>query len=188
MVMKIQSISSLRWALSAVPCIVLAGCQTMVTITPQLTAKDTSACQIHAQVRYDGKAEYLPGALGADPSAPDPVVFHYAYEAQYGLNEFPPGVNLVNPLLLFGFPTGSDNVVVTGRLDLIRGDTTLRSYAAAVAMKRSGTVFSEGETFTEMRRRGLLLVRDNLSSQICKDQAVLVALLHDSPANAGAAQ
>ena len=185
--MKKLSITSFLWALSALPFI--AGCQTTVMVTPQAMAgKGASTCQIRAQVRYDGKEEYLPAALGADPTAPYPVVFQYAYEAQYGLSEIPPGVSLINPLVIFGFPTGTDNVVVTGRVDVIRGTTTLRSYAAAAAMKRAGTVFSEGETFTEMRRRGLLLVRDNLSTQLCKDQATLVALLHESPANAGAGQ
>ena len=157
------------------------GCVTSVSITPQLSAKDTGACEIRAQVRYDGKAQYLPAALTVDQAASDRMVFRYAYEAQYGLKEIPPGIMLVNPLALFGFPTGSDNVVVTGYLDLIRDETTLRSYAAAVSMKRSGTIFSEGETFTEMRRRGLLLVRENIGQQLCKDQAAIEALLSAPP-------
>lgn len=165
-------------ALALLPWLLTAGCATTVSITPTLSAKDTGACEIRAPVRYDGKAEYLPGALTVDQTASERPVFHYAYEAQYGLKEIPPGIMLVNPLTLFGFPTGSDNVVVTGYLDLVRDQTTLRSYAAAAAMKRTGTVFSEGETFTEMRRRGLLLVRENISRQLCKDQAAIEALLN----------
>ena len=64
----------------------------------------------------------------------------------------------------------------------MRGDTTIRSYAAA--MKHSGNVFSEGETFTDMRRRGLQLVRDNLTRQLCKDQSVIETLLAEGPAAA----
>ena len=45
-------------------------------------------------------------------------------------------------------------------------------------MQRSATVFSEGETFTEMRRRGLLLVGGNLSAQLCHDEALLAAMIH----------
>jgi hypothetical protein len=55
-------------------------------------------------------------------------------------------------------------------------------------MKHSGNVFSEGETFTDMRRRGLLLVRDNLTSQLCKDQSVIETLLADRPTTAKGSQ
>ncbi len=170
-----------RAVLRAMPCVALAGCETTVTVTPQLAAKNAHTCQIHAAVRYDGKPDYLPAALVPDPSASGQMAFRYSYEAQYGLKEISPFLSFVNPLTLFGFPTGSDNVVVTGRVDMVRGEAIVRSYGAAAAMKRSGTVFSEGETFTELRRRGLLLVRDNLSGQLCKDQAVLTTLLNDLP-------
>ena len=115
-------------------------------------------------------------------------MFRYIYETQYGLKETEPLLALVNPLTLVGFPVGSDNLIVTGRVDVVRGDTTVRSYGAAVAMKRSSTVFSEGETFTEMRRRGLLLVRDNLSGQLCHDQAILTAMLSDAHATSPSPQ
>jgi hypothetical protein len=157
------------------------GCATQIAVSPQLGEKLPQTCAIHAPVRYDGKPDYLPRALVDDPGAPSQTSFHYSYDAQYGLKEVSPFLALVNPLTLVGFPTGSDNLVVTGHVEVMRGDTTLRSYAAAAAMKRSGTVFYEGETFTEMRRRGLLLVRDNLSGQLCKDQAILTNLLKDSP-------
>jgi hypothetical protein len=173
----LKSATIAQTTLAALAWLLTAGCATTVSITPLLSARDAGACEIRAQVRYDGKPEYLPAALEVDQTASDRMVFRYVYEAQYGLKEIPPGIMLVNPLTLFGFPTGSDNVVVTGYLDLIRDQTTLRSYAAAVAMKRTGTVFSEGESFTEMRRRGLLLVRENISQQLCKDQLAIGALL-----------
>lgn len=172
--------SSAQATLWIASCLALPGCATEVVITPQLADKSTPKCQIHAAVRYDGKPDYLPSALVPDSSASGISVIRYSYEAQYGLKEFSPILLLVNPLVLVGFPTGNDNLVVTGRVDVVRGDTTLRSYAAAAAMKRSATVFYEGETFTEMRRRGLLLVGDNLSQQLCKDQETLVTLLNDS--------
>jgi hypothetical protein len=170
-----------RLALWVPSCLALLGCATEVAITPQLADKTPSGkCQIRAPVHYEGKRDYLPAALVDDPNASHATAIRYSFEAQYGLNEFNPFIVFVNPLTLVGFPTGNDNLVVTGRVDVVRGDATLRSYAAAASMKRSSTVFYEGETFTEMRRRGLLLVGNNLSSQLCKDQEVLTALLNDS--------
>lgn len=172
--------SSARAALQAFTCIALVGCATEVAITPQLADKSAHKCQIHALVRYEGKPDYLPTALVPDPSASATTVIRYSYEAQYGLKETSLFLVAVNPLTLVGFPTGSDNLVVTGHVEVVRGDRALRSYVAAAAMKRSSTVFYEGETFTEMRRRGLLLVGENLSDQLCRDQETLVTLLSDS--------
>ena len=170
-----------RLALWVPSYLALLGCATQVAIIPQLTDKTTPGrCQIRAQVRYEGKRDYLPAALVDDPAASHATAIRYSYEAQYGLNETNPFIVAFNPLTLVGFPTGDDNFVVTGRVEVVRGDATLRSYAAAASMKRSSTVFYEGETFTEMRRRGLLLVGNNLSSQLCKDQEILTALLNDS--------
>lgn len=176
-----MKISGSRWLLSTPVCALLAGCATSVVITPQPTEKSPASCHIHGTVRYDGKPEYLPRALIADPAGLDPVSFRYTFEAQYGLKETNWVLTAVNPLTLVGFPTGSDSLVITGHVEVVRGDDTIRSYAAAAAMKRSSTVFYEGETFTEMRHRGLLLVRDNLSGQLCHDEALLVAMLKSVP-------
>jgi len=165
--------------------LVLAGCTTTVNVTP--TIEGTAACEVRGTISYEGNREYLPGALVADSEPAPAVVFRYTFDAQYGLKAVPVGAQLVNPLNFVGFPTGTDSVVITGRLEVVRGGSIIRTYGSAAAMQRSGTMFSEGETFTEMRHRGLLLVRDNISRQICRDQAVL-AQLGNPPAAAGSAE
>lgn len=167
------------WVPVVLACGALAGCATSVSLTPQLPDKQVPTCRLHAAVQYDGKPEYLPAALTGDPGPPGPVAFRYSFEAQYGLNPVNDFVAFVNPLELFGFPVSSDNMVVTGRVDVVRGDAVIRSYGAAASMKRSSTVFSEGESFTDMRRRALMLVRDNLSGQLCHDEALLTAMLNN---------
>src|SRR5262249_15167776 len=136
-------------AACALACIALAGCVTHVAVTPQVADKNLPRCQIHAPVSYDGKAEYLPTALvpeatptgttssGATPSG---TIVRYSFAAQYGLKEMSPFLQIVNPLLIVGFPTGSDSIVVTGQVEMLRGETVLRSYAAAASMKRSGSI------------------------------------------------
>jgi hypothetical protein len=156
----------------------LAGCAATATVTPTLPEK-SAVCQIRAAVRFDGRPEYVPGVLIADTGAHDAAEFRYSFEARYGLNEYNAFLVAVNPLSLVGFPTGNDNLVVAGRVDLMRGETIVRSYAAAASMKRNPTIFGEGETFTDMRRRGLMLVRENLSAQLCNDQSVLTLLLNE---------
>jgi hypothetical protein len=168
--------------LCALTCALLVGCAATVTVTPSLTEK-AAVCQIRAAVWYDGKPEYLPEVLIADASARPPAGFRYSYEARYGLDEYNAFLVAVNPLSLVGFPTGKDNVVVTGRVDLMRGKTIVRTYAAAASLRETPTIFGEGETFTDMRHRGLMLVRENLSTQLCEDQAALRTLLSEPEAS-----
>jgi hypothetical protein len=164
--------------LGVLSCISLGGCVTTVSVTPKLS-ENAAVCQIHAAVQFDGKPGYLPGVLVGDAGTHPATVFRYSFEAQYGLKEYNAFLVAVNPLSLVGFPTGSDNLVVSGRLDLMRGESVLRTYAAAASLKRTPTIFSEGETFSEMRLRGLMLVRANLSEQLCEDQAALTPLLRE---------
>ncbi len=176
-----MDLRSFGWRLpAALACAALGACATSVVITPQVAETRSAVCEIHAPLRYEGKPEYLPTALIAAPGT-SALVVRYRYEAQYGLKETNFFLTAVNPLTLVGFPTGSNDVVVTGHVEVLRGETTLRSYAAAAALTRSSTVFYEGESFTDMRRRGLLLVRDNLSHQLCQDQPLLTGMLAEAP-------
>ena len=161
---------------AALAALALSGCATTVMVTPQLSGA-TPACQIQAPVAYEGNAAYLPGALIPTTAAAAVTVLRYSYDSQYGLSQLPGAVAVVNPLMLVGFPEGSNSLVLSARLEVLREGATVRSYAAVAAMKRTSTMFSEGETLTEMRRRGLLLVRDNISAQICRDQTTLTQLL-----------
>jgi hypothetical protein len=47
-----------------------------------------------------------------------------------------------------------------------------------VVLKKDKTVFSEGETLTEMRKKGLLLVRDQIDLQLVEDQQILAKQLN----------
>jgi hypothetical protein len=149
--------------------VMLTGCSSTMQLTPQMNADARSDCRVLGHVSYVGNREYLPVVLVENASSPADSVLRYAHEARYGLAEVPAEVQLVNPLHLVGFPTGTSSLSIVGRLEVMRGGSVVRSFAAVAAMQRSASMFTEGETFTDMRRRGLLLVRDNISAQVCAD-------------------
>jgi hypothetical protein len=157
----------------------ITGCETSVIITPDLGRGAQGACTVTAPMSYEGNPDYLPQAVAAEPVAARATVLRYTYNTQYDAKQGITALQVVNPLMIVGFPTGSNFTTVTGVLEVVRGGQTIRSYGAACAMKRTGTVFSEGETLTAMRRRGLLLIRDNISAQICRDQKTLQTLLDE---------
>jgi hypothetical protein len=135
-------------------------------------------CRVLGHISYDGNREYLPTVLVENPSSPADSVLRYTHEVRYGLSEVPAEVQVVNPLHLIGLPTGTSSVSIIGRLDVMRDGSAVRSFAAVAAMQRSGSMFGEGETFTDMRRHGLLLVRDNISVQVCADLPTTQAILN----------
>lgn len=155
----------------------ITGCETSVVMTPDLGRGAPGTCMVSAPMSYDGNPDYLPRVIAAEPVAAQATVLRYTYNTQYDAKQGITALQVVNPLLIVGFPTGANSTAITGLLEVVRGGQTIRSYGAAAAMKRSATVFSEGETLTAMRRRGLLIVRDNISAQICRDQQTLQTLL-----------
>jgi hypothetical protein len=156
---------------------VLASCSASIHLTPQLGGTTRADCTLFGHVSYDGNPEYLPAPLVDSADRPADSVLRYVHDERYGFEQLPPGVQLVNPLNFIGFPTGSRSLSVTGRLDVMRGGVVVRSFAAVAAMERSGSMFSEGESFTAMRRRGLLLVKNNISAQVCAALAETQAIL-----------
>jgi hypothetical protein len=159
----------------------LAGCETEVTLTPAVSAQAPPTCVIAAPLSYDGQPAYLPQVITAEPAADHATVLRYSYDAQYNAKQQATALQPLNPLLIVGFPTGSNAITVSGVLEVLRDGKPVRAYAAACALKRTSTVFSEGETLTVMRRRALFLVRDDISAQICRDQQGLRALLAGDP-------
>jgi hypothetical protein len=74
-------------------------------------------------------------------------------------------------------PKGTDAVVVAGVLEIVKDGALLKRYEKSVVLKKDKTVFSEGETLTEMRKKGLLLVRDQIDLQLVEDQQILAKQL-----------
>lgn len=173
-----RTIHGARYGLAPWLLACLTACETQVTLTPTVSAQAPPACVIAAPLSYDGQPVYLPQVISAEPAVDHgTTLLRYSYNAQYDGKQQATALQPFNPLLIVGFPTGSNAITVSGLLEVVRDGKPVRAYAAACALKRSSTVFSEGETMTALRRRGLLLVRDNISAQICHDQQGLRALL-----------
>jgi len=164
---------------------VLPGCATQVLVTPQ--ANGPADCTVRAGLSYSGNPDYLPKVLRDDPTVPADSVVRYAYRVDYDLRQLPVEVQWVNPLHLVGMPTGTGALTVVARLDVMRGGVPVRSFAAVASVKRSQSMFGEGETFTDMRLRGLLLVRDNIAAQVCADLPATQAILDATTYAAGSA-
>ena len=79
-------------------------------------------------------------------------------------------MTVFNPLLITGMSKTEDRITVTGTLEFFSAGNLIRKYNESVTLTKNKTIYSEGETFTEMRRHGLLYVRNSIDKQIYNDR------------------
>jgi hypothetical protein len=160
--------------------LLLAGsaCTTM-KLTPDLPTV-TGDLDLRGRVEYEGSREYLPTSLAGvnAPASDGDTIFRYRYDVTYETPDVPPILVVLNPLIGFGFPTGSDRATVTGWLEVLRGNRTLKTYTASCVAKRFRTVYS-GSSLSQLRRDALVAVRDSVDTQMINDGAALEEALNE---------
>jgi hypothetical protein len=156
----------------------LGGCATKIAVTPQVEKIDIkSNLQLRGVMEYNGSnKEYLPQTIKED-SCHTSLSFKYEYQIAYGRDKTPQALPLFNPLTIVGFPIGENTIVVTGTLTIQKGKEVIKEYKATCGMEKVRNLFSEGETFSELRKKGLIMVRDNIDLQMHKDREFLSSLV-----------
>lgn len=151
---------------------VLAGCATKMVTIPDVKQSADRDFQIKGKIVYEGNREYLPKTITADSGSDfdNVITFEYSYTVTYGRDNIPQVLPLFNPLTIVGFPIGENTLVVVGKLDVLNGKEVIKSYTSTCALEKTRSIFSEGDTFSEIRRKGLLSVRDNIEAQMCQDR------------------
>ncbi len=154
----------------------LFGCATSMEVTPKVEQINNIDFQIKGKIIYDGNREYLPRVIVDESISDSGLTFQYTYNAIYGKHDVPEVVALFNPLNIVGFPTGENSLTIIGKLDILKGKELIKSYTATCVLEKTRNLFSEGETFSEIRKKGLIAVRDNIEAQIYQDRDFLSKL------------
>lgn len=115
--------------------------------------------------------EWVPRAL-RDVPQDNQRTLRFDYEISYGIDD-ESAFDLFNPLLIVGATTSKDSLYVMGVLRFERDGKTVRDYRESITLDKSKSIFSEGETLTEIRRQGLLRLRDVLDARLETDRALL---------------
>jgi len=158
--------------LSVLAVLIFLGCAPNVVITPNIAASPTNDFTLRGKIDYDGNREYLPRTITADTN-PESLTLRYRYDVTYGRDAVHQAIPLFNPLTIVGFPIGADTIVVTGKLEILKWKTTVKVYTSVCVLDKHRTIFSEGETMSELRKSGLLAVRDNIETQMYVDRNLL---------------
>jgi hypothetical protein len=160
--------------------IFLAGCGASMMVIPEVKPVDNLAgFNIQGKIVYDPhyNKDYLPRTL-TNNTAPDaPITLQYEYTIAYGKRDVPALIALYNPLTILGFPIGDSTMIVVGKLDVLKEKEMVKSYTATCTFEKTRNLFSEGETSSELRKQGLVAVRNNIEAQMFHDSEFLLQFI-----------
>ena len=152
----------------------LSACAPNVVITPESTIVPGNDFTLIGKIDYNGNIEYLPRTISAGSQPGATLTLRYRYEVTYGKDSVEQVLYLYNPLTIVGFPIGADTVVVTAKLEVLKGSSQVKTYTAVCVLDKHRTIFWEGESLSQLRKRGLLAVRENIESQMYGDKDLLL--------------
>jgi hypothetical protein len=154
--------------------LILSACAPNVFITPDLPIVPHNDFTLGGKIDYDGNVEYLPRTISSGSHPGATLTLRYRYEVTYGRDSIEQVLYHYNPLTIAGFPIGADTVVVIAKLEVVKGSSQIETYTAMCVLDKHRTIFWEGESLSELRKRGLLAVRENIEAQMYGDRDVLL--------------
>jgi hypothetical protein len=154
--------------------LILSACAPKVFITPDLTIVPRNDFTLSGKIDYDGNVEYLPRTISSESHSETTLTLRYRYEVTYGRDSIEQVLYHYNPLTIVGFPIGADSVVVTAKLEVLQESSQIKTYTAMCVLDKRRTIFWEGESLSNLRKRGLLVVRENIEAQMYDDRDLLL--------------
>lgn len=167
-------IRPLSWCLSL---LLLAGCQmtpsVRIAIQPDVPKiNDAVPILLKGKITYDGKEEYFPRTIRPIDTRQDGLAVRYVYEDVHQLARYydPPESETLSFVRRYLDPTYAKEITVLGRVTVFEGGNVLKVYEAVAYLS---TPTRGGQTLTELRRLGLLAVRDSIEGQMYQDREYL---------------
>lgn len=144
----------------------VTGCATSnIIVKPDV--KDTQLPKhslLKGKIDYDKtNKEYLPTMIGAGNTN---LTLRYRYTVKYhtgGVEN--DAFNLFNPLLFVGFPMSESDLLVSGRLTVLKYGKVIEIFESSCVAKDTRNLFDSGGS-SEDRKKCLLKIRYNIDTQI----------------------
>jgi hypothetical protein len=162
-----------RMFISIVALMLLSACGTTYHIVPETAGLQSGNFSLTGNIDYEGNTAYRPRTVRQGHDDSNAPVIRYKYHVGYGKESVPAAFPLFNPFTLVGFPIGEDSLVVVGSLEVIKDGELLKQYSATCVIDKTRSLFYEGDTSSELRKKGLLMVRENIERQMSNDRELL---------------
>jgi hypothetical protein len=152
------------------------ACGTELTVSPPVAVSRVPTTVLTGRLLYSGEPQYVPRVLRNREDSP--ALFVYSAQSFTERKSLPVLGGGLNPLSIFGFPTGTSTVTANARLEIRLGSRSLATYGATARAQRARTLYGS-DGLEELTRRALFAVRDNLEAQLINDlQGLSQALPH----------
>ena len=150
--------------------LLFSGCGTHMDVKPEVPAGQVDFT-LRGKVNYEGNWDYVPKTISNQSADNGNMSFNYAYNVLYGGTAMQQDiVAILLPTTMFGTPTGESDVQIRAKLDVMNGPNLIKSYIAACNIVSPRGVFAGGTNFTEIRKNGLMAVKENIELQMVQDR------------------
>jgi hypothetical protein len=148
------------------PITLLVACTAKLTVFPEVSEYPKQVeVLLRGVMSYEGKSDYLPRTIAGGEGGNNRLSLYYGYEDSHSRND----LMRIRQFTAI-HQVGSKSQYVAGKLEIRDGEKILKTYTAIATLTDQGE-FSE--TLSEMRRRGLIAVRDNIEAQMYLDSEFL---------------
>ncbi len=142
------------------------GCsQNNISVSPKV--KDNFLANdkiLKGDIKYlKNNNSYLPNTIQNDKNSQLKLIYDYSVQYNNGDTTYD-GLNLFNPIILFGFPMSNTGLMAEGTLTIKNNDSIEKINAQCISVK-TRNIFDTGGT-SDVRKQCLLKIRDSIDNQI----------------------
>lgn len=146
--------------------LMLTGCATStIIVKPDVkNAHVSKKPLLTGKIDYDKtNKDYLPTMI--EPGNTN-LTLRYRYTVKYNTEGVEhDALNLFNPLLFVGFPLSESDLLVSGKLTILKYGKVIETYESSCVAKDTRNLFDTGGS-SEDRKKCLLKIRYNIDTQI----------------------
>ncbi len=164
--------------LSAISCFIFMACTT-IDVKPKVTDTISNGFGLHGPVDYDRNWDYVPRTISNKKGSPSGLSFKYIYNIKYsGTTMHQDLMTLYIPTSILGTPTGRNDVQVSAQLDVYQDKSIVKSYISVCYVSKTRGMLIGGINYTELRKKGLMAVKENIESQMVQDKEFLLSFVN----------
>jgi hypothetical protein len=146
----------------------LVSCGVNVTVKPEVSfSNNHNPVIVRGDIVYEGNPIYLPATVEQKKGAN--VTIKYAYVISYDGTGKAEIIAAFLPTTLLGMPTGADDVMAIGKLEIFKDNSLLKTYVGEVMVSKPRSLFLGGVDKTELRRLALTSLKENIELQMRSD-------------------
>jgi hypothetical protein len=155
--------------------LLLLSCAASVTVKPEVSIpNNNNPITVRGNIVYEGNPSYLPATV--EQKSGTDITIRYEYAVSYDGTGKVEILTAFLPTTILGTPTGGDDVIAVGKLELTKNSKIIKSYVSEVTVSKPRSIFLGGVDKTELRCIALTRLKENIEIQMKNDNALLTQI------------